>query len=126
LSGIHPFVDIFASDISEFKKELLSTRKPKTKTQTQTKTQEQLCLLYGFVQSWLWYQYQYQYHSLCHSLCQEQDWCRLCHHIKIRAVYNNLKSIVKESEVNDYHSLDEDFSDALKKYIFSTIMRKRF
>jgi hypothetical protein len=26
LSGIHPFVDIFASDISEFKKELLSTR----------------------------------------------------------------------------------------------------
>ncbi len=41
LSGIHPFVDIFASDISEFKKELLSTRKPKTKTQTQTKTQEQ-------------------------------------------------------------------------------------
>ena len=36
--------------------------------------------------------------------------------IKIRAVYNNLKSIVKESEVNDYHSLDEDFSDALKKY----------
>ncbi|CAC9526484.1 hypothetical protein [uncultured Gammaproteobacteria bacterium] len=36
--------------------------------------------------------------------------------IKIRAVYNNLKSIAKESEVNDYHSLDEDFSDALKKY----------
>ncbi len=36
--------------------------------------------------------------------------------IKIRAVYNNLKSIVKESELNDYHSLDEDFSDALKKY----------
>ena len=36
--------------------------------------------------------------------------------IKIRAVYNNLKSIVKESEFNDYHSLDEDFSDALKKY----------
>jgi len=41
LSGIHPFVDIFASDISEFKKELLSTRKPKTQTQTKTKTQEQ-------------------------------------------------------------------------------------
>ncbi len=36
--------------------------------------------------------------------------------IKIRSVYNNLKSIVKDSEVDDYHSLDEDFFDALKKY----------
>jgi hypothetical protein len=35
--------------------------------------------------------------------------------IKIRSVYNNLKSIVKDSEVDDYHSLDEDFFDALKK-----------
>jgi hypothetical protein len=31
--------------------------------------------------------------------------------IKIRSVYNNLKSIVKDSEVDDYHSLDEDFFD---------------